>query len=220
MGLSIGLGLKGQLGNGNPKRDNEDEGGKRQSEMTAKNWRARNRQDLIVEVWEALDCESVGARELGQIQQALLEKFGNGALESPASMARTLADEGAVLRHAEVFHYDFKWRERNMAERSLPVKLGFSSFLEAMESFAQLDARWQEFEAGNDKKSLNELREVIATARNDALLIARSRILEQGQREEAKEISEWLAVWLQSPELFSDWLDLRRRSPEFRKKFC
>jgi hypothetical protein len=38
-------------------------------------------------------------------------------------------------------------------------------------------------------------------------------------RARLKEISEWLSVWLQSPELFSDWLDLRRRSPEYKKKF-
>jgi len=63
--------------------------------MTGKNWKARNRHDLIVEVWEDLDCESVGARELEQIQRALREKFGAGALTSPASIARTVADEGA-----------------------------------------------------------------------------------------------------------------------------
>jgi len=26
-------------------------------------------------------------------------------------------------------------------------------------------------------------------------------------------------VWLQTPNLFDDWLDLRRRSPDFRNKF-
>ena len=62
--------------------------------MLKGNWNARTKHDLIIEVWEYLDCESVGARELEQIQQALGERFGAGALQSPASIARTVADEG------------------------------------------------------------------------------------------------------------------------------
>ena len=86
--------------------------------MGATKWRARTIPDLIIEVWEALDCESVGARELKQIQQALQEKFGEGALESPAAIARTVADEGAVLRHPEVFDCDLKWRRQKMDKGS------------------------------------------------------------------------------------------------------
>ena len=46
-----------------------------------KTWRARTKRDLIIEVWEALDCESVGARELDQIQQVLRKELGAGAVE-------------------------------------------------------------------------------------------------------------------------------------------
>ena len=66
---------------------------------------------------------------------------------------------------------------------------------------------------------LRELRDIVAAVRKDSLLQARSKILDGSMRERLKEISEWLTVWLQSPELFSDWLDLRRRSPEYKKKF-
>jgi len=76
----------------------------------------KTKRDLIIELWEALDCESVGARELEQIQNAVAEKFGEGAVDSPASIARVLADEGAVLRHPEVLDFDTKWRERNLSE--------------------------------------------------------------------------------------------------------
>ncbi|HAF15087.1 MAG TPA: hypothetical protein DHU55_13015 [Blastocatellia bacterium] len=187
--------------------------------MSVKSWSSRNKLDLIVEVWEDLDCESVGARELEQIQQVLRERFGEGALESPAAIARTLADEGAVLRHPEVFECDVKWRERNLAVQSFAAELNFTGFAEAQKSFVKLDEQRQELEGRNDDKSLKRLRDIVAGARQDALLTARSKILDSSQREQAREISQWLTVWLQSPELFSDWLDLRLRSPEFRKKF-
>ncbi len=182
-------------------------------------WNSGTKHDLIIEVWEELDCESVGRRELEQIQQALRERFGNGALESPASIARTVADEGAVLRHPEVFDYDSKWREGQLVSEGLLSELDFSSFSNALESLAKLDHTRREFQSHTHRKGLEQLRITVASARKDCLLIARSKVIDHQQRQQAKEISKWLTVWLQSPELFSDWLDLRRRSPEFRRIF-
>jgi hypothetical protein len=187
--------------------------------MTTKKWRAGNKRDLIIEVWEKLDCESVGARELEQIQLELHETFGKGALESPAAIARVVADEGAVLRHPEVFQCDLKWREEKLKGKDFQRALSFSNLQEALESLGRLEVKRGELEAENDKQGLGVLRQVVEDARQDALLTSRGKIIALNQRGEAKEIAEWLAVWLQSPQLFSDWLDLRLRSPEFLKRF-
>jgi hypothetical protein len=187
--------------------------------MIARSWSARNKRDLIIEVWEYLDCESVGASELEQIQQALTEKFGAGALTSPASIARTVADEGAVLRHPEVFQCDVKWRQENLKKWEFREGLDFSDFSSAFESVVKLEEKRLQLQVDNQATGLKELRDIVAAARRDSLLQARSKILDGSAREQRKEISEWLTVWLQSPELFSDWLDLRRRSPEYKKKF-
>lgn len=187
--------------------------------MSVKSWRARTRRDLIIEVWEALDCESVGVRELEQIQQALGEKFGPGALESPAAIARVVADEGAVLRHPEVFACDARWRERELEKGSLQGGLDFRDLSSAFESAVKLEEKRLQLQTANEATGLKELRVVVSAARADSLLRARSKILDAGQREQAREVSDWLGVWLRSPELFSDWLDLRRRSPEYREKF-
>lgn len=190
--------------------------------MIARSWSARNKRDLIIEVWEHLDCESVGASELEQIQQTLTEKFGAGALTSPASIARIVADEGAVLRHPEVFQCDVNWREQNLKRWKFREGLNFSDFSSAFESVVKLEEKRLQLQIGDEATGatgLRELREIVTAARKDSLLQARSKILDSSVREQLKEISEWLTVWLQSPELFSDWLDLRRRSPEYRKKF-
>ncbi|HXL82365.1 MAG TPA: hypothetical protein VN951_15930 [Pyrinomonadaceae bacterium] len=186
------------------------------SKPVNREWRSRTKRDLIIEVWEALDCESVGARELEQIQQVLQEKLGAGAIESPGSIARVVADEGAALRHPEVFESDLKWREGKLA--ATVDNLDFSSLNTALESFAEVEGRRVSAEQKDDAAS-RRLREVIAGARLNALLVARSRVIPDSQRAEAKEISEWLRVWLVAPELFRDWLDLRMRSAEFHKRF-
>jgi len=187
--------------------------------MIARSWSARNKRDLIIEVWEYLDCESVGASELEQIQRALTEKFGAGALTSPASIARTVADEGAVLRHPEVFQCDVKWRQENLKKWEFREGLDFSDFSSAFESVVKLEEKRLQLQVDNEATGLKELRDIVAAARKDSLLLARSKILDGSAREQGKEISEWLTVWLQAPELFSDWLALRRRSPEYKKKF-
>jgi hypothetical protein len=173
-------------------------------------WTATNKQDLIIEVWEALDCESVGCHELEKIQEALNQRFGPGGQESPAAIARVVADEGAVLRHPEVLECDSKWRLKYLHAQAFETELDFSDFEKAVASFATIERQ-----ASGDGR----LREVVTNARQNQILISRSKIIDPANRERAKEISHWLLVWLQSPQLFSDWLELRLRSDEFRKKF-
>ena len=174
-------------------------------------WTATNRKDLIIEVWEALDCESVGCQELEKIQEALHLQFGPGGQDSPAAIARVVADEGAVLRHPEVLECDSKWRLQYLQSQAFERELDFSDFDKALASFSAIE---REQASGNGR-----LREVVTNARQNQVLISRSKIIDPADRERAKEISQWLMVWLQSPQLFSDWLDLRLRSEEFRNKF-
>ncbi len=183
--------------------------------MKANRWRARTKNDLIIEVWEALDCETVGGRELKQIQTVVAQKFGAGSVDSPASIARTLADEGAVLRHPEVLILDTEWREREMSELIPPDELRFSSLAEASASIKKLDTLRRNFEQNREPQKLGRLREMTLQFKQDASGMARSKTVERQKRLEAKEIAQWLTVWLQSPDIFEDWLSLRQRSPEF-----
>jgi hypothetical protein len=184
------------------------------SQAAEHSWSATTKRELIIEVWEALDCDSVGTRELEQIQQVLGQKFGNGAVESPAAIARVVADEGAALRHPEVFECDLKWRAGKAIHQ-----LDFSTLKSALESFGVVEIKRRELEQTKDNVGLQHLSDAIAAARQDTLLLSRSKILPAAQRTEAKEVSEWLRVWLVAPELFRDWLELRMRSAEFRKRF-
>jgi hypothetical protein len=187
--------------------------------MSMKNWSAQTKRDLIIEVWEALDCESVGSAELVEIQRALREKFGEGGLESPASIARTVADEGAVLRHPEVFSCDARWREQVMFGDGFEQSLSFSSLAEASESIRKLES-WRKQLAEEDVPAkLRHLRELALKAKQDLQLVTRSRVVAERRRYEAGEMVQWLTIWLQDPAIFEDWLSLRQRSAEFVEKF-
>jgi hypothetical protein len=122
------------------------------------------------------------------------------------------------LRHPEVFDCDLKWRSRTLGDPGFREALDFTTLTSAFESMVKIEEKRLAF-SNNDTNGLALLRNIVISAHKELLMRGRSKIIESGQRKEATELAQWLGVWLQSPELFSDWLDLRRRSPEFRKKF-
>jgi hypothetical protein len=50
-------------------------------------------------------------------------------------------------------------------------------------------------------------------------MISHNRKVESQKREEKREIAEWFRIWLETPDAFFDWLDVRKTSSEFREKF-
>lgn len=187
--------------------------------MKKDQWESRTKRDLMIEVWEKLDCESVGARELEAVTEAVRGRFGEGAVESPARVARLLADEGAELRHSEVLEADARWRADDPHDALFRNVLKFSTFDEAAASIKRLDNLRREFKRRADREGLRRVQDTVLKGRRRAEMIARNASVNERKRAEKAEIAEWFAVWLRQPEIFDDWLDLRRRSPDFRSKF-
>jgi hypothetical protein len=50
-------------------------------------------------------------------------------------------------------------------------------------------------------------------------MIARNQSVNERKRAEKAEMAEWFTVWLNQPEIFADWLALRRRAPDFLTRF-
>lgn len=182
-------------------------------------WKSRTKRDLVIEVWERLDCETVGEDELESIFEAVRGRFGEGALESPASVARTLADEGAELRHAEVLEMDARWRTADPYEAMFRNVLRFADFEQAAASIRRLDNLRRQFGRKRDAEGLRRVRETALKGKQRAQMIAGNRSVDARKRAEKEEIANWFTVWLQTPEIFDDWLSLRRRSAEFRARF-
>ncbi len=182
-------------------------------------WQSRTKRELMIEVWERLDCESVGAGELEAIIEAVRGRFGEGAVESPATIARLLADEGAELRHAEVLELDARARAADPYEPMFRNVLKFSSFEDAAGSLRRLDNLRKQFKRTNDKEGLRRVQDTMLKGRRRAEMIARNPAVNERKRAEKAEIAEWFAVWLRQPEIFEDWLALRRRSQDFRERF-
>ena len=192
---------------------------RKMSERKKNKWKARTKLDLIIEAWEQLDCETVGAQELEQIAQIVREEFGAGAVESPMRIARLLADEGAELRHAEILEMDARARAADPYEAMFRQVLKFADFAQAQNSLRQIENLRKQFIRKKDKEGLRRLRELALKGKRRAEMIARNRKVDERKRAEKAEIAEWFAVWLRQPEIFNDWVELRRRAKDFGIRF-
>jgi hypothetical protein len=182
-------------------------------------WNARTKIDLIIEVWEKLDCESVGARELEAIETAVRERYGYGAVDSPMIVARLLADEGAELRHAEILELDVQRRQESPYDPMFRNILKFSDFKQTLISIRQLENLRKKFAAENDKEGLRLVRETALKGKRRAQMIAGNEKVDDQKRAEKAEIADWFTLWMQSPEIFENWVELRQQSPDFKEKF-
>ncbi len=187
--------------------------------MTKGEWKARTKRELMIEVWEQLDCETVGAKELEAITEVVRERFGAGAIESPTAVARLLADEGAELRHSEVLEMDARWRTADPYEPMFRNTLKFSTFAEAAASIKRLDNLRRQFERKKDRDGLRRVHETVLKGKQRAQMISRNPKVAERKRAEKSEIAEWFTVWLNQPEIFDYWLALRQSSKDFRERF-
>ena len=187
--------------------------------MEKHEWKSRTKIDLMIEVWERLDCESVGAVELETIETVVRERFGEGAVENPAVVARLLADEGAELRHAEVLELDARYRSTDPYEAMFRNVLKFSTFAQAAASIKNLENLRRQLKRKKDQAGLRRVHETALKGKQRAEMIARNPKVDKKKRVEKAEIAEWFAVWLRQPEIFNDWLELRQRSKDFRQRF-
>ena len=171
----------------------------------------------MIEVWEKLDCESVGATEIEAIEEAVAARFGDSAVESPMLIARLLADEGAALRHSEIMDL---W-VRRFADR--PHEAEFRNLfktddLDALgRSIKHANNLRAKFLAAGDKDGLRLLRDEAIEVKAALQKAARDKTLDARRRRLSAEMAEWLTIWLQSPELFNNWVKLRKSSADYKK---
>jgi len=162
----------------------------------------RTKELLIIDAWRPLDKEVVGASELESIRETIVNRFGADA--SPASIARALADHGGRLGHPEVLQTDARWREGTLF--FTPEDLT----LDTLERATALMEKIEGLRGQLEKPRVEQLYQQVQQLKSE---------LELNGTSLAQELAQWLTIWLQNPQIFSEWLELRRATTEFRALF-
>lgn len=126
--------------------------------------------------------------------------------QSPASIARAEADEGAQLTHRDVLDADVRWRS---AKLFTAEELNFDTPAAAIAWMEHLSSR----------PDADQFRQAVLNIKRELEFVVGSERLSEKDRQLAQEIGQWLTVWLQNPLIFRDWFALRRNTAEFLQSF-
>jgi len=168
---------------------------------------------MILEAARGLDKPRFTPAEIEQIRRQLIAQFGARGKTSPDYIVSVLEEAG--LRVVWSTQSDTEGRY----EEEFADLLHFSALAEAEMCLVRLDELLRKFAVEGERSAAERVREVARLGRRRAEMIARNHKVDAQKREEKEEIAHWFAIWLETPEAFFDWLEVRKQSPEFKKKF-
>jgi hypothetical protein len=169
---------------------------------------------LILETARGLGKPRFTPAEIEQIRRQLMAQFGAGGKTSPEYIVRVLQEAG--LRVAWSTRAD----EEDQYEEEFADLLHFSTLDEAEMCLVRLDELLRKFQAARDRNEIERVREVALLGRRRAEMIARNHKVAPGKRAEKEEVARWFGIWLETPDAFFEWLEVRKQSPEFQAKFA
>ncbi len=97
--------------------------------------------------------------------------------------------------------------------------LHFKTLSDAEVSLMRLDELLRRFKTHGEKAAAERVLVVARLGKRRAEMISRNHKVEAHKRAEKEEIANWFHVWLENPEPFFDWLEVRKQAPDFLEKF-
>ncbi len=84
----------------------------------------------------------------------------------------------------------------------------------------RLDELLRKFQREGEQAAVERVLEVARLGRRRAEMIARNHKVDPEKRAEKEEIMQWFKVWIETPNAFFDWLEVRKASPDFQRRFA
>jgi hypothetical protein len=160
-----------------------------------------------------LALEKWTTAEIEQLRRKLIAEHGEEGKSSNEYIAEVLKSMGWKVQMTE------REEAEERFEEEFEDILHFKTLQDAEVSLTRLDELLRRFRTHGEKAAVERVLEIARLGKRRAEMIAHNRKVEAPKREEKKEIAEWFRIWLETPDAFFDWLEVRRASPEFREKF-
>jgi len=168
---------------------------------------------LILEVAQGLGKPRYTPAEIEQIRRQLIVHLGEKGKTSADYIVSVLEEAG--MRVVWSTRSDTEGRY----EEEFSDLLHFSTLDEAEMCLVRLDELLRKFILEADSQAAERVREVARLGRRRAEMISRNHKVDANKRAEKEEIAHWFGIWLETPDAFFDWLEVRKQSPDFQKRF-
>jgi len=168
---------------------------------------------MILRAAAAIGAEKWTPAEIEQLRRKLLADHGAEGKTGSDYIAEVLQSAGwkVVLTQQEEAEDHF--------EEEFEDLLHFKTLSDAEVSLMRLDELLRRFRAHEEAAAAERVLQIARLGKRRAEMIARNHKVEAHKREEKEEIAGWFRIWLENPDAFFDWVEVRKQSPEFRSKF-
>src|SRR6266481_2818218 len=173
----------------------------------------KSKKDLILDTAREIGASKWTLAEIDQLRRRLQAENGEAGKTSSDYIADVLKSAGwkVLLTLQEEAEEQY--------EEEFEDLLHFKTLEDAEVSIMRLDELMRKFQAKGEHAAAGRVLDVGRLGKRRAEMIARNHKVEPQKRAEKEEIAGWFRIWLETPDVFFDWLDVRKQSPEFKTKF-
>jgi hypothetical protein len=173
----------------------------------------KTKKALILETAREINVQKWTPAEIDQLRRRLVAEHGEAGKTGSEYIADVLKDAG----HRVLLSLQEEAEEQY--EEEFEDILHFKTLEDAEVSIMRLDELMRKFRAHGEHAAAERVLNVARLGKRRAEMISRNHKVEPHKREEKIEIANWFRIWLETPDAFFDWLDVRKQSSEFRAQF-
>jgi len=168
---------------------------------------------MILETAREIGAEKWTPAEIDQLRRKLIAEHGEEGKTGSDYIADVLKSAGLKVNLSQLEEVEDQFEEE------FEDLLHFKTLSDAEVSLMRLDELSRRFKAHGEKAAAVRVLDIARLGKRRAEMIARNHKVERHKREEKEEIANWFRIWLETPDAFFDWLDVRKKSSEFHAKF-
>jgi len=174
---------------------------------------SNTKKSLILQAARQIGVQKWTPAEIDQLRRRLIAEHGEAGKTGSEYIANVLEDAGLKLE------LTLQEEAEEQYEEEFEDLLHFKTLEDSEVSVMRLDELMRKFRSQGEHAAVGRVLNVARLGKRRAEMISRNQKVEAHKRAEKEEIANWFRIWLENPDAFFDWLDLRKQSPEFQSKF-
>src|ERR1700720_1486939 len=173
----------------------------------------KSKKNLIFETVRLFGVSKWTLAEIDQLRRRLQAEHGEAGKTSSDYIGDVLKSAGwkVLLTLQEEAEEQY--------EEEFEDLLHFKTLEDAEVSIMRLDELMRKFHLQGEHAAVERVLNVARLGKRRAEMISRNDKVEPHKRLEKEEIAGWFRIWLETPDAFFDWLDVRKQSPDFKSRF-
>jgi hypothetical protein len=174
---------------------------------------SNTKKSLILQTARQIGVQKWTPAEIDQLRRRLIAEHGEAGKTRSEYIADVLEAAGLKLE------LTLQEEAEDQYEEEFEDLLHFKTLEDAEVSVMRLDELMRKFRSQGEHAAVERVLNVARLGKRRAEMISRNQKVEAPKRAEKAEIANWFRIWLENPDAFFDWLDLRKQSPEFQSRF-